>query len=198
MNDSIPGNPIPSATSPPLWEVYAQLCDDPLFRLRVGWRHHELVVRHLARAACPRLAALELRQIVAHHLFGTARRAGRRNALARVPQTLGLLRANALPTADGVTSQAPALEDRHLGRFEPRRREVLHQWVLRRASTLRRAFFEPKRGSQSNALWGERFVSAPGRDWYQQCLAMMSKGSVRAVCHKPLSEIELQMICIAL
>jgi hypothetical protein len=103
-----------------------------------------------------------------------------------------------LPTTDGVTWQAPQLGDRHLGSLEPRTREVLHQWVLRRASTLRRAFFEPKPESRSSAYWGVRFVSAPGRDWYQQCLAMMSKGSVRAVCEGASEELGSKMISLAL
>jgi len=187
-----------ATTRPPLWEVYGQLCENPWVRQRVGWQHHELVVRHLARAACPRRAALELQQIVTHHLFGSARRVGRHNALAEVRQTLGLLRASTLPTAGVLRQQAPRLGATHLECFEPEPREVLHQWVLRRADRLRRAFFEPKPGSPSLALWGQRFVSAPGQDWYQQCLAMMDKASVRAVCRGALSAFEVQRISGAL
>jgi len=187
-----------SATPPPLWEVYIELCEDRLFRRRVGWQHHELVIRHLAHADRYRLAALELREIVRHHLFGSARPVGRRSALADPRQTLRLLRANTLPPADAVARQAPRLGAMHLGNLEPRVGRAAHQWVLCRADTLRRAFFETRQGSRNMALWGMRFVSAPGRDWYQQCLAMMDKGSVRAACRGAFAALDPKLISRAL
>lgn len=198
MNDSIGNRVIPGATPPPLWEVYVHLCDTAAFQQRVGWQHHGLVVRHLARADCRRLAALEVRQIVAHHLFGSAGRVGRHNALADPGQALQLLRASTLPPAAALRREAPRLEAEHLGNIEPEARKSLHRWVLRRADTLRRAFFEPRPGAGSTALWGSRFVSAHGRDWYQQCLAMMSKAAVRVACRGVFSAMDEMRAGLAL
>ncbi len=176
----------PVGPAPPLWEVYAELCGSRLFRRQVAWQEHARVVRYLARADCAREAAWELRRLVAHHLFASARRLGRRNALADPRRALKLLVRNTLPAAAVVQEQTAGLTKLHLGGFEPEARLILRHWVLRRADTLRRAFFEPRPDSDRAALWGERFVAAPGDDWFQQCLGTMSKGSVRAVCQGDL------------
>lgn len=193
MTDAICCLEISGAKQPPVWEVYARLCETTVFRQRVGWQHHELVVRHLLSAGRPLLAALEIRQIVAHHLFGSASHHGRHNALAKPSETLDLLRKSVLPPAAAQRRQAPWLRAKHLRNLEPEPGEILHQWVLRRADALVRGFFEPRPGSRSGALWGQRFVSAFGRDWYQQCLGTMSKASVRNVCRGNFSALRVSV-----
>lgn len=171
-----------AAPSPPLWEVYAELCGTRLFRARVAWQEHVLVVRYLARARSAGFAAEQLAQLVAHHLFGTARRLGRKNALADPQRALRLLARSSLPAAGVVQVQWPDLAALHLRGFEAGPQRMLRRWVLRRAQLLRRGFFEPRPDSRRATLWGERFVVAPGEDWFQQCLSTLSKAAVRAVC----------------
>jgi hypothetical protein len=156
----------------------------------LAWQHHGLMVRHLACADCSRLAAREIRAIVGHHLFESAGDAGRQNALADPCHTLMLLGANTLPDAAKLKQQAPGLMAKHLGRTEPGARKILHQWVLDQADHLTKAFFERRPGSRSKRLLGDRFVNAYGRDWYQQCIGMMSKASVRAACRGDLIALE--------
>jgi hypothetical protein len=171
----------PAEVRPPLWEVYADLCETAVFQQRVAWPLHGLVVKHLVRADCRRRAALELHQIVAHPLFDAASAVGRRNALADPAEALRLLQ-SALPDASTQRRQADRLAARHLARLAAEPRRLVHRWVLRRADTLRQAFFEPRPGSASDDLWGQRYARAAGRDWYQRCLATMSKATTRRVC----------------
>ena len=93
---------------------------------------------------------------------------------------------------------------KHLGLTRPGVAEILNRWVLSRADHLTTVYFErrplfrarplarplARSRSRSKRLWGERFVGVHGRDWYQECLSMMSRWAVHAACRGDLSSLQ--------
>jgi hypothetical protein len=150
------------------------------------WQHHGLVVKHLARTGGAVRGAREIRTIIGHHLFGSAGEVGRYNALARPRHALGLLEENTLPDAATRKRQAPGFMARHLKLARPGVEEILNRWVLARASRVSKVYFERRPGSRSGRLWGDRFLSSGGRDWYQECLSRLSRSAVHAACRGDL------------
>ncbi len=190
MTDPMQRRWIRRTAQPALWEVYARLCEEPMVRERLIWQHHGLVVRHLVRAGCMVRAARELRTLVGHHLFASAGEVGRYNALASPGHALRLLEENTLPDAATRRRQAPGLLATHLRLTRPGVGEILNRWVLSRADLLAKVYFErrprSRARSRSRGLWGERFRGTHGRDWYQECLSMMSGSAVHAACRGDL------------
>ncbi len=175
---------------PALWEVYARLCEEPCVRDRLIWPHHGLVVRHLARGGGAVRGAREIRTLSAHHLFGSASEVGRYNALAHPRRALRLLEENTLPDAATRARQAPGFMEKHLRLTRPGVGEILNRWVLARAVRLSKVYFECRPGFRPPRLWGDRFVNVFGRDWYQECLSMMSRSAVHAACRGDLISLQ--------
>ncbi len=175
------------AAQTPVWEIYSELCGNRLFRSRVGWQDHGLVVRYLVRSPSPLEAALVLRRLVGHPLFEKASRQGRRNCLAEPERATRLLAHGALPAPRVAREQAEDLSRRHLASLDVRGRTMVKRWALQRLETVRRGFFEPRRGSRRDAWWGERLARAGGGDWFQRCLGTMSLGAIQAVCRGDLA-----------
>lgn len=164
-------------------DAFTALSKNRHFWTRLHPKHRQTAATHLLTTqARPAATAGDISKILDHHLFAAANFVGKHNALADLCDTKALLKANTLPDAVTLRKQASPLMSKHLGHTKPRARKILHQQVMKTATTLQKSFFLYPKGSKSNKLLGDRFVNSYGPDWYKQSLSLILSNGSRNAC----------------